>query len=200
MASSDGSPSRRPAIAAQLGRKRRKLGGSLQRVLCISAGPCAGPWYATTRSCCGSRAASTAARDSCPKRSRRRPCSGAPYSSRGGGSESPALEHKPLRCITLPPEQPISLAAARPREIMPPTAIHCHFVLRPKNEQDAGMSSSPSLLAPLGAFGNIPDGERLFLARRRLRGCRAGETRRPSRVCGGIHPPNKWRTSARVAV
>ena len=41
---------------------------------------------------------------------------------------------------------------------------------------------------------------RLYVARRRWRHCRVGETHRPHAVYGGFHPPYKWLTSARVRV
>ena len=39
---------------------------------------------------------------------------------------------------------------------------------------------------------------RLYLARPRRRHCRVGATHRPHTVYGGLHPPYKWVTSARV--
>jgi hypothetical protein len=38
----------------------------------------------------------------------------------------------------------------------------------------------------------------LYLARRRSRDCRVGATHHPHTVCGGLHLPYKWLTSARV--
>jgi len=37
-----------------------------------------------------------------------------------------------------------------------------------------------------------------YLARQRRRHCRVGATHRPHTACGGLHPPYKWLTGARV--
>ena len=39
---------------------------------------------------------------------------------------------------------------------------------------------------------------KIYLARQRWRNCRVGATHRPHTVCGGLHPPYKWLTSARA--
>jgi len=155
--SSDESASRRPAIAVQLGRKWRKPDGSLQRVCAsprIRALGCGtrlpGPLRPAVAVRCQRRLEITARKEAAEGLAQ-----GARYSPAGGQVGKPALKHKPFRCLTLLHEQPIRLVAARPREILPSTAIYCHFVSCPKNEQDAGMIGSPSHTARLWAFGNL---------------------------------------------
>jgi hypothetical protein len=109
--SSDESPSRRPAIATQLGRRWRKLGGSLERDCAsprIRALRCGtrlpGPLPPAVAARCQRRLAITARNEAAEGLAR-----GARYSYAGGQVGKRALEHKPFCCLTLPHEQPISL-------------------------------------------------------------------------------------------
>ena len=51
-----------------------------------------------------------------------------------------------------------------------------------------------ALIQVAGALGVMV----LYLAWQRWRNCRVGATHRPHTVCGGLHPPYKWLTSARA--